>query len=49
MAMRNDPEHAQELVELAQQDIDDQWRFYEQMAAVERRFRRTVGRCTDGG
>ncbi|HMO84676.1 MAG TPA: pyruvate:ferredoxin (flavodoxin) oxidoreductase, partial [Lacipirellulaceae bacterium] len=34
--LRNNPEHAAELIALAQQDIDDQWRFYEQMAAVER-------------
>jgi pyruvate-ferredoxin/flavodoxin oxidoreductase len=36
MAVRNDPEHAERLIELAQQDIDDQWRYYEQMAGVER-------------
>jgi hypothetical protein len=36
MAARSDPENADRLIALAQQDIDDQWRYYEQMAAVER-------------
>lgn len=30
------PEQAEQLFDLAQQDIDDQWHYYEQMAQVER-------------
>ena len=33
---RSDPKRAEKLFALAQQDIDDQWHFYEQMAGVER-------------
>jgi pyruvate-ferredoxin/flavodoxin oxidoreductase len=33
---RSNPEEAARLFELAQQDINDQWHFYEQMAGVER-------------
>ncbi len=29
-------EHAEQLFELAQRDIDDQWHYYEQMAGVQR-------------
>jgi pyruvate-ferredoxin/flavodoxin oxidoreductase len=36
MLARTDAEHAAQLFELAQKDIDDQWHFYEQMAGVER-------------
>jgi pyruvate-ferredoxin/flavodoxin oxidoreductase len=36
MLARMDPEHAEHLFALAQQDIDDQWHYYEQMAGVER-------------
>jgi pyruvate-ferredoxin/flavodoxin oxidoreductase len=36
MALEANPEHARRLIELAQRDIDDQWHYYEQMAAVER-------------
>jgi pyruvate-ferredoxin/flavodoxin oxidoreductase len=36
MGVRQDPEHAERLIALAQQDIDEQWRYYEQMANVER-------------
>jgi hypothetical protein len=46
MTVRNDPEHAQGLIALAQQDIDDQWRYYEQMAAVERCVSTNGRRCT---
>lgn len=34
--MRSNPEEADRLFELAQQDIDDQWHYYEQLAGVER-------------
>ena len=36
MLTRSDPNHAEQLIELAQRDIDDQWHYYEQMAGVER-------------
>ncbi len=39
MLARSSPEHAQRLFRLAQQDIDDQWHYYEQMAGVEREMR----------
>ena len=36
MLARTNPERADQLFELAQHDIDDQWHYYEQMAGVER-------------
>jgi pyruvate-ferredoxin/flavodoxin oxidoreductase len=36
MGLRADPQRADQLIALAQQDIDDQWHYYEQMAGVER-------------
>jgi pyruvate-ferredoxin/flavodoxin oxidoreductase len=33
---RSDPERAQKLAELAQRDVDERWRYYEQLAGVER-------------
>jgi len=36
MLARSNPAHAERLLELAQRDIDERWRFYEQMAGVER-------------
>jgi hypothetical protein len=36
MLMRSDPEQAERLFNLAQQDVDDQWHYYEQMAGVVR-------------
>ena len=36
MIARSNPEHAKRLFALAQQDIDDQWHYYEQMAGVQR-------------
>ena len=36
MLTRSNPQHAERLLRLAQQDIDDRWHFYEQMAGVER-------------
>ena len=35
---RINPEHAERLFTLAQQEIDDRWHFYEQMAGIERDF-----------
>jgi len=36
MLARTNPEEAERLFDLAQQDIDDQWHYYEQMAGVVR-------------
>ncbi len=36
MLMRSNPEEAERLFKLAQEDIDDQWHYYEQMAGVVR-------------
>jgi pyruvate-ferredoxin/flavodoxin oxidoreductase len=33
---RANPEHAQELLDRAQRDIDDRWHLYEQMVHIER-------------
>jgi pyruvate-ferredoxin/flavodoxin oxidoreductase len=36
MLLRSDPESAKRLIGKAQEDIDDQWHYYEQMAGIER-------------
>jgi pyruvate-ferredoxin/flavodoxin oxidoreductase len=36
MLARANPEHAAELMRQAQEDIDEQWRYYQQLAGVER-------------
>ena len=36
MLTRSDPERAEQLLGLAQRDIDERWHFYEQMAGIER-------------
>ncbi len=36
MLARSDPERSAELLDLAQQDIDERWRYYEQLAGLER-------------
>jgi pyruvate-ferredoxin/flavodoxin oxidoreductase len=36
MLARSDPGRSAELLDLAQQDIDERWRYYEQLAGVER-------------
>ena len=36
MLARANPEQAEQLLSLAQRDVDERWRFYEQMAGVER-------------
>jgi pyruvate-ferredoxin/flavodoxin oxidoreductase len=36
MLARANPDHARELLALAQRDIDERWRYYQQLAAVER-------------
>ena len=37
MLTRANPEHAEQLLDQAQNDVNSRWRFYEQMAGVERR------------
>jgi len=41
---RTHPREAQELLAIAQADVDERWRYYEQLAAMER----TVSRTGDG-
>ena len=36
MLQRTNPDRFEELMALAQKDIDDRWHFYEQMVEVER-------------
>ncbi len=36
MLVRTNPSHAEQLLDLAQRDIDDQWHYYEQMAGMQR-------------
>jgi pyruvate-ferredoxin/flavodoxin oxidoreductase len=36
MLARSNPEHAEELMARAQQDIDDRWHLYEQMVTIHR-------------
>ncbi len=36
--MRSNPDRAEQLFDLAQQEIDDRWHYYEQMAGVDRDF-----------
>jgi pyruvate-ferredoxin/flavodoxin oxidoreductase len=33
---RSDPERAEQLATMAQADVDERWRYYEQLAGVER-------------
>jgi pyruvate-ferredoxin/flavodoxin oxidoreductase len=46
MLARSDPEHARRLFELAQNDIDDRWHYYEQMAGVEREIPEELAEAT---
>jgi hypothetical protein len=36
MLARSNPEHAEQLLQYAQEDIDEQWSLYQQMAGIER-------------
>jgi hypothetical protein len=38
MLSQSNPEHAAQMLELAQKDIDDSWHWYQQMAGVEREY-----------
>jgi pyruvate-ferredoxin/flavodoxin oxidoreductase len=46
MLSRANPAHAEQLMALAQRDVDERWRFYEQMAGIDRNV---VGRADLGG
>ena len=43
MLARSDPERAEELFTMAQADVDERWRYYEQLAGVERTMGPHVG------
>ncbi len=43
MLARSNPEEAERLFQLAQQDIDDQWHYYEQLAGIEREISDSLG------
>ncbi|MBS3939400.1 MAG: pyruvate:ferredoxin (flavodoxin) oxidoreductase, partial [Actinobacteria bacterium] len=47
MLMRSDPERAAELGALAQADVDERWRYYEQLAGVERSIPHEPGAIVD--
>jgi pyruvate-ferredoxin/flavodoxin oxidoreductase len=36
MLQRSDPDRAADLMELAQADVDERWRYYRQLAGIER-------------
>jgi pyruvate-ferredoxin/flavodoxin oxidoreductase len=36
MLARSNPDHARELLDVAQQDVDERWRYYRQLAGIER-------------
>jgi pyruvate-ferredoxin/flavodoxin oxidoreductase len=46
MLARANPAHAEQLMTLAQRDVEDRWRFYEQMAGIDRSV---AGRAELGG
>jgi pyruvate-ferredoxin/flavodoxin oxidoreductase len=43
MLARSNPERAQHLLSLAQEDVDERWRYYQQLAAAERSLPRDDG------
>jgi pyruvate-ferredoxin/flavodoxin oxidoreductase len=47
MLERTDPERAQHLMTLAQADVDERWRYYEQLAGVERSVPHEPGAVVD--
>mgnify|MGYP001815864938 FL=1 len=53
MLARSDPERSAELLDLAQQDIDERWRYYQQLAGLERslheQHRVTLDDADNGG
>ena len=49
MLARSQPAQAEVLFRLAQQDIDDTWRYYEQMAGIERSLAESAARAAPHG
>ena len=47
MLQRSDPERAAQLASLAQADVDERWRYYEQLAGVERSVPHEPGAIVD--
>jgi len=47
MLERSDPERARHLMALAQSDVDERWRYYEQLAGVERSVAHEPGAVVD--
>ncbi|MFA9445397.1 pyruvate:ferredoxin (flavodoxin) oxidoreductase [Egicoccus sp. AB-alg6-2] len=47
MLMRSDPDRAAQLMRLAQADVDERWRYYEQLAGVERSIPHEPGAIVD--
>ena len=47
MLERSDPERAHYLMTLAQADVDERWRYYEQLAGVERSVPHEPGAVVD--
>jgi len=41
MLARSDPQRSEQLLQLAQEGIDERWHFYEQLAGVERAMQRS--------
>jgi pyruvate-ferredoxin/flavodoxin oxidoreductase len=44
---RTDPARAEHLLALAQADIDERWRYYQQLAAIERKVPAEAGVGSD--
>jgi pyruvate-ferredoxin/flavodoxin oxidoreductase len=49
MLERAAPERARHLLTLAQADVDERWRYYEQLAGVERSVPHEPGAVVDPG
>jgi pyruvate-ferredoxin/flavodoxin oxidoreductase len=47
MLERSDPERAAHLMALAQADVEERWRYYEQLAGVERTVPHEPGAIVD--
>jgi pyruvate-ferredoxin/flavodoxin oxidoreductase len=47
MLQRSNPERAAHLLALAQADVDERWRYYEQLAGVERTVPHEPGAIVD--
>jgi pyruvate-ferredoxin/flavodoxin oxidoreductase len=47
MLARSNPERSEQLLRLAQADVDERWRYYEQLAGVERTVAHAPGDIVD--